>query len=212
VTVPLIERAPLPPPGGEHGGVTVVSLRGELDLNDAPALRAFLGGIRWQGPPRSVIDLAGLAFMDCECLGVLIQHRRDIRAQGGTVDLAGPQGSVHRILSLTGGLTMFEVHGTVEQATAGKHGCRYLVFPPPADPPSPRVPKRIRRRPPNKKRGNKMSILKKIRHKARTARGKTKKNTGRITGSRRLKAEGRTGQVTGEAGQATDKIKDAFKH
>jgi uncharacterized protein YjbJ (UPF0337 family) len=57
-----------------------------------------------------------------------------------------------------------------------------------------------------------MSILQKIRHKARTVSGKTKKNTGRITGSRRLKAKGRTGQVTGEAGQATDKIKDAFKH
>jgi uncharacterized protein YjbJ (UPF0337 family) len=57
-----------------------------------------------------------------------------------------------------------------------------------------------------------MSILKKIRHKAQTAKGKTKKNTGRITGSRRLKTEGRTDQVTGEAKQATDKVKDAFRH
>jgi anti-anti-sigma factor len=111
VTVPILERIPLPPlSGGEDGGVTVVSLRGELDLNDAVALQAFLGGIRWQGRPRSVIDFAGLAFIDCECLGALVQYARDIGAQGGTVDLAGPHGSVHRILSLTGVLTMFEVH------------------------------------------------------------------------------------------------------
>jgi uncharacterized protein YjbJ (UPF0337 family) len=57
-----------------------------------------------------------------------------------------------------------------------------------------------------------VSILKKFRHKAQTAKGKTKKNTGRVTGNRRLKAEGRTDQVKGDAGQATDKVKDAFKH
>ena len=57
-----------------------------------------------------------------------------------------------------------------------------------------------------------MSILKKFRHKAQTAKGKAKKNTGRVTGSRRLKAEGRTDQVKGETKQATDKVKDAFKH
>jgi uncharacterized protein YjbJ (UPF0337 family) len=57
-----------------------------------------------------------------------------------------------------------------------------------------------------------MSILKKIRHKAQTAKGKTKKNTGRVTGSRRLKTEGRADQATGEVKQAGDKVKDAFKH
>ena len=57
-----------------------------------------------------------------------------------------------------------------------------------------------------------MSILKKFRHKARTAKGKAKKETGRVTGNRRRKAEGRTDQVTGEVEQAGDKVKDAFKH
>ena len=57
-----------------------------------------------------------------------------------------------------------------------------------------------------------MSILKKIRHKVQTAKGKTKKDTGRVTGNRRLRTEGRADQVAGEAKQATDKVKDAFKH
>lgn len=62
------------------------------------------------------------------------------------------------------------------------------------------------------KRKSTVSILKKIRHKIQTAKGKAKKDAGRITGNRRLKAEGRTDQAAGEVKQAADKVKDAFKH
>jgi uncharacterized protein YjbJ (UPF0337 family) len=77
-------------------------------------------------------------------------------------------------------------------------------------PPSPERTKPLAHE--SRKEESTVSILKKIRHKAQTAKGKTKKNTGRVTASRRLKTEGRTDQVAGEAKQATDKIKDAFKH
>jgi uncharacterized protein YjbJ (UPF0337 family) len=56
-----------------------------------------------------------------------------------------------------------------------------------------------------------MSILKKMRHKAQTARGAAKKSTGRVTGNRRLRARGRAEKARGNAKQAGDKIKDAFK-
>lgn len=57
-----------------------------------------------------------------------------------------------------------------------------------------------------------MSILKKIRHKAQTAKGEAKKSTGRVTGNRRLRTRGRAEKATGHAKQAADKVKDAFKH
>jgi uncharacterized protein YjbJ (UPF0337 family) len=57
-----------------------------------------------------------------------------------------------------------------------------------------------------------VSILRKIRHKARTAKGAAKKGTGRVTGSRRLRNRGRAGKATGAARHAADKVKDAFKH
>jgi uncharacterized protein YjbJ (UPF0337 family) len=57
-----------------------------------------------------------------------------------------------------------------------------------------------------------VSILKKIRHKAQTAKGEAKKRTGRMTGNRRLSAKGRAEKATGNAKQAADKVKDAFKH
>ena len=56
-----------------------------------------------------------------------------------------------------------------------------------------------------------MSILKKIRHKEQTTKGKAKKGAGSVTGNRRLKAEGRADQAEGNVKQAADKVKDAFK-
>jgi uncharacterized protein YjbJ (UPF0337 family) len=57
-----------------------------------------------------------------------------------------------------------------------------------------------------------VSILKKIRHKAQTAKGEAKNRTGRVTGNRRLRTKGRAGKVSGDAKQAADKVKDALKH
>jgi anti-sigma B factor antagonist len=130
MTAPSLQRALFPPlPGREHGDVTVLSLCGDLDVSDAPALHAWLRGVRRR--PRSVVDLTGLAFIDCACLGVLIRHAGDIRARGGTLALAGPQGAVLRILSATGLLGWFEVYDTIGQATTGGAGYQSLTFPAP---------------------------------------------------------------------------------
>jgi len=56
-----------------------------------------------------------------------------------------------------------------------------------------------------------VSILKRIRHKAQTAKGEAKLSTGRMTGSRRLRRKGRAGKAAGDAKQAADKVTGAFK-
>jgi len=57
-----------------------------------------------------------------------------------------------------------------------------------------------------------MSFAKTIAHKAEAVKGGAKKTLGRMTGNRRLRAEGRGDQVKGNTKQAGAKIKDAFKH
>ena len=57
-----------------------------------------------------------------------------------------------------------------------------------------------------------MTIAKKIAHKAEAVKGGAKKTAGRITGTRRLKAEGRKDQAKGNIKLAGAKIKDALKH
>lgn len=104
------------------GDVAVVSLRGELDSLGACILRAHLSEIRRQAWARCVADLAGLAVIDSICLGLLVRHHTQIRRRGGSFALAGPQAAVHRILAVTGLLSWFEVHDTVEEAIAGAAG------------------------------------------------------------------------------------------
>ena len=57
-----------------------------------------------------------------------------------------------------------------------------------------------------------MSIARKIAHKAEAVKGAFKKTVGRLTGSRRLRAEGRADQAKGNLKQAGAKVKDAVKH
>ncbi|MDV6266616.1 CsbD family protein [Rhodococcus globerulus] len=54
-----------------------------------------------------------------------------------------------------------------------------------------------------------MSIVKKIRHKAETAGGATKKAVGKSLGNERMEAEGSADQAKGQAKQAGDKLKEA---
>jgi uncharacterized protein YjbJ (UPF0337 family) len=57
-----------------------------------------------------------------------------------------------------------------------------------------------------------MSIAKKISHKAEAVKGGAKKHVGRVTGNRRLRAEGRSDQAKGNIKQSGAKVKDAFRH
>jgi uncharacterized protein YjbJ (UPF0337 family) len=56
-----------------------------------------------------------------------------------------------------------------------------------------------------------MSIARKFAHKAETVKGSIKKTAGRLTGSRRLRAEGRRGKFKGNMKQAGAKVKDAVR-
>ena len=57
-----------------------------------------------------------------------------------------------------------------------------------------------------------MSIAKKIAHKAEAVKGSVKRTAGRLTGNRRLRAEGRRDRFKGNMKQAGANIKDAVKH
>ncbi|HEX5349755.1 MAG TPA: CsbD family protein [Pseudonocardiaceae bacterium] len=56
-----------------------------------------------------------------------------------------------------------------------------------------------------------MSFADKFRNKVQVLRGHVKRNTGEVTGSGRLQAEGRADEVMGNLKQAGEKVKDAFR-
>ena len=57
-----------------------------------------------------------------------------------------------------------------------------------------------------------MSLGKKFAHKAEAIKGSLKRTAGRLTGSRRLRAEGRGDRFKDNMKQAGAKAKDAVKH
>jgi uncharacterized protein YjbJ (UPF0337 family) len=57
-----------------------------------------------------------------------------------------------------------------------------------------------------------MSIAKKLAHKAEAVKGNIKRTAGRLTGSRRLRAEGRSDRFRGNMKRAGAKVKNAVRH
>ena len=99
-----------------RAGCVIVALRGDLDVCTAEdglcALTAPAG-------TRVVVDLAGLAFMDCYCLGKLMAVRAQARRTGGDLVLAGPQPMVLRLLVLCDAVSGGLVFTSVDEAVSG---------------------------------------------------------------------------------------------
>ncbi|MFE6174464.1 STAS domain-containing protein [Streptomyces sp. NPDC056464] len=97
-------------------GVRVVTVRGEIDQTVQEAFgKALLeddGGV----PPRIVLDLGGVTFMDSSGINVLLSAHRRASAADGWLRLAGARDAVLRVLQLVGVDTVIGCYPTVEQA------------------------------------------------------------------------------------------------
>jgi ABC-type transporter Mla MlaB component len=65
---------------------------------------------------RVIVDLEGLAFMDCSGLSALMSAWKQARQAGGDLLLAAPQQLVLRLLSLTDLTELLPVFASVDQA------------------------------------------------------------------------------------------------
>jgi anti-sigma B factor antagonist len=99
-----------------HGGYAVVALCGELDLAGAPAVASHLIAAVAAFGPSIIVDLAGLEFIDCCGLRVLVRVLNWARESGGDMYLVGPRLHVRRVLEMAGLIGVFSVYPSVEQA------------------------------------------------------------------------------------------------
>ena len=96
-------------------GAVVVHLVGELDLYNAPALRAALLEVAAEQPERLVIDLQEVDFVDSTALGVLIETRTKLENKKAFL-LAAPGRDTHRALTISGLDRHLSLHDTLESA------------------------------------------------------------------------------------------------
>ncbi len=100
-------------------GATIVAPTGRLDVAGAPALKDAITEVVKNGPPRVVIDLEGVSFVDSTGLGSVISALKQIRSSQGELRLAAPNQQVRVVLELTTLDRVFPYYATVEEALDG---------------------------------------------------------------------------------------------
>ena len=102
-------------------GAVVVHLVGELDLYNAPQVRAALLELCSEQPERLVVDLAEVDFVDSTTLGVLVEARTALEHRQSFL-IASPGLETHRALTISGLDRHLSVHDSVESALAATIG------------------------------------------------------------------------------------------
>ena len=82
----------------QAGDGTVIHVRGEIDMATCGRLRDAIEP--HLGPEQKlVLDFSEVKFMDSSCLGVLIQARGALTADGGSLILRNPSDVARRVLT-----------------------------------------------------------------------------------------------------------------
>ena len=107
-----------PNAGHAREGATVVEIAGELDLHGAPQLRAELGrALELGAPPRVIVDLNGVTFLDSTGVGVLVGALKRARELDGQLVFCNPQPRVCRVFEITGLTEALPLFSTREEAS-----------------------------------------------------------------------------------------------
>ncbi|UBU16960.1 STAS domain-containing protein [Nonomuraea gerenzanensis] len=101
-----------------HGELVVVSLAGEMDVDNVSEVRKCLNEAAAAPEPRLVVDLSALTFIDTTGLGVLVRMLASLRDRNGTMALVAPDGQVLRRLRRTNLAPLFPIYDTLSQALA----------------------------------------------------------------------------------------------
>ena len=91
----------LVPAARKDGDAVVVSVRGEVDLNNSPELRSELFGILSRhSPKRVILNLSEVPYMDSSAVAVLVETLQKVRKTGGKVYLTNLQPRVQGLIEI----------------------------------------------------------------------------------------------------------------
>jgi anti-sigma B factor antagonist len=96
----------------------VLPLEGEVDLHVSPRISTALAAMIEQKPPRLVVDLSKVTYIDSSGLAVLIEGMQNVEAYGGKFILAGIQENVKPIFEIARLDQVFIIFPHVDAALA----------------------------------------------------------------------------------------------
>jgi anti-anti-sigma factor len=101
----------------EHDGDAIVyKLKGSLDFETAPSLRAALLEAADEGKHDIVVDLTHLEFLDSSGLGAVIGAHKRALEHDGRVRLIISPGPIERLLTITGLMNVLAVYPSTDAA------------------------------------------------------------------------------------------------
>ncbi|HJQ42438.1 MAG TPA: STAS domain-containing protein [Jatrophihabitantaceae bacterium] len=98
-------------------GLAVVSVRGEIDVYSAPALKDELSSLLQGERPTFVVDLSEVGFLDSTGLGALVSARTSATDAGGRVAVVCDRDRILKLFRITGLDGVFEIFPSVDAAT-----------------------------------------------------------------------------------------------
>jgi anti-anti-sigma factor len=98
------------------GDVHVVSLRGELDFNEAPLVAPALDELRGAAPVGIVLDLSELTFIDSSGINALVVAARAVAAEGNALVVAEPTPGVQRVFAIVKLSELVRIESTLDAA------------------------------------------------------------------------------------------------
>src|SRR6201984_2630355 len=112
------KNASPPAPKPQQDRPNVLPLTGEIDLHVSPVVTASPTAMIEKNPPRVVIDLSDVTYIDSAGLAALIQAMQKVEAYGGKFLLAGLQETVRSIFEISRLDQVFRIFPDTDAALA----------------------------------------------------------------------------------------------
>ncbi len=98
----------------------VFPLEGEIDLHVSPRVAISLGQMVKNKPPKLVVDLSRVSYIDSSGLAILIETMQGVEEYGGMFAIAGMQDTVRSIFEIARLDQVFRIYPDVNSALAAK--------------------------------------------------------------------------------------------
>jgi stage II sporulation protein AA (anti-sigma F factor antagonist) len=96
-------------------GIRILTVAGEIDYDTCETLRQALD-VPATPPPRLVIDMRQVTFMDSTGINLLIAAHQSATDAGGWIRLAAPTSPVRRTIQIVGLDALIDCHATLREA------------------------------------------------------------------------------------------------
>lgn len=100
----------------EEGPVTVLTLKGRLDLASGASLKEQIKGLFEQGKTQFHLNLEQVEFINSSGLGALVSVMKEVRLRKGRLTLSNLASYVQEIFEITQLSHIFEIFQTQEEA------------------------------------------------------------------------------------------------